>query len=168
MMLLKDNKSDTRVTLSQIHGGKSSKFVDQLLDLQILTTSREGARKWASQLRFLSLTGVIEDDEPPRKRCRVAGDSETPRVPVRRVPLTRRHEDNGTERYIAVSWRWNDPLNQSTAAYEYHIQRPGKSPHRSAVPDLCLDRAIAFAQAHGINLIWIDKECIYQEEEQDK
>jgi len=167
-MLLKDNRSDTRVTLSQIHGRNPSKFVNQLLDLQNLTTSREKARKWVSQLRFLSLTGMREDDEPARKRCRVAGDSETPHVPVRRVPLTRRHEDDGTEPYIAVSWRWNDPLNQSSAAYEYHIQRPGKSPHRSTVPDLCLDRATAFAQAHGINLIWIDKECIYQEEEQDK
>jgi hypothetical protein len=167
-MLLKDNKSDTRVTLSQIHGGNPSKLVNQLLDLQKLTASREKARKWVSQLRFLSLTGMREDNEPARKRCRVTGDSETPRVPVRRVPLTRRHEDNGREPYIAVSWRWEHPLNQSTADYEYHIQRPGKYPHRSTVPGLCLDRAIAFAQAHRINLIWIDKECIYQEEEQDR
>jgi hypothetical protein len=83
---------------------------------------------------------------------------------VRRVPLTRRHEDDGREPYIAVSWRWNDPSDQNTAAYEYYIQRPGKSPHRSTVPDLYLDRAIAFAQAHETGLIWIDKECIHQEE----
>ena len=36
--------------------------------------------------------------------------------------------------------------------------------NRSTVPDLYLDRAIAFAQAHETGLIWIDKECIYQEE----
>jgi hypothetical protein len=85
-MLLKDNKSDTRVTLSQIHGGKSPNFVKQLLGLQSHTTSREKAQKWVSQLRFLSLTGMVEDDETPRKRRRVTGDSEAPRVRVRRVP----------------------------------------------------------------------------------
>jgi hypothetical protein len=102
-MLLKDNKGDTRLTLSQIHHGKSSSLVNQLLDLQNHTISREQAQKWVSQLRFLSLSGMTEDDEPPRKRCRAIGDSQTPHVPVRRIPLTRRHEDNGIEPYIAPS-----------------------------------------------------------------
>jgi hypothetical protein len=72
-MLLKDSKSDTHVTLSRIHGGKSSNFVKQLLDLQSLTTSREKAQKWVSQLRFLSLTGMIEDDETQRNDVGLLG-----------------------------------------------------------------------------------------------
>jgi hypothetical protein len=169
-MALKENTSDTDVTLSQIHGGRFSNLVNQLIILQDHTISREPAEEWVARLRFLAIDDMDEDDGRARKRRRLSGGSETPHHPVRTIPLAERHEDDGTKPYIAVSWRWNyqKPLKENMGAYEYLIQRPGKFPHSSKVPNVCLDRAIRFAQTHKIRLIWIDKECIHQEDEKDQ
>ncbi|KAF3042032.1 hypothetical protein E8E11_008298 [Didymella keratinophila] len=40
--------------------------------------------------------------------------------------------------------------------------RPGKEPHKSKFPNHYIERAILYAQAKGINKLWVDIECIYQ------
>ena len=164
-MSLKENTSDTHLTFSQIYSGSSQTLVSRLVELQKHTISRRQAEEWVEQLRFLSIDDVGEHYRPSRKRRRLTEGADTCHVTVRTLPLTGRHEDEGRP-YIAVSWRWEyeKPQHQDPPAYEYRIKRPGKRPHPSEVPSVHLDRAIVFAQAHSIGLIWIDKECIYQEQ----
>ncbi|KAF2033145.1 hypothetical protein EK21DRAFT_109282 [Setomelanomma holmii] len=76
--------------------------------------------------------------------------------------------------YFAVSWKWSSrnecaPSGASIQeSFEYYIRRPGGSQHRSSFPDRYMDRVILLAQSFGINRIWVDRECIYQEEAHDK
>ena len=48
------------------------------------------------------------------------------------------------------------------------IRRPDKEPHKSKFPNQYIERAILFAQAKGINKLWVDIECIYQRPEDDE
>lgn len=168
-MSLEDIVRDSHLTLSQIHKGRSSSLVNQLIDLQNHMISRKQAEEWVSKLRFLSINDMAEHHEPVRKRPRLTEDSQTTHTTVRTLRLRDRHEDEGVE-YMAVSWRWNTGMtsNEDSGAYEYFIQRPGESRHPTDIPAICLDRAIAFAQAYKIDQIWIDMECIYQGNKEDK
>ncbi|KAL8747273.1 MAG: hypothetical protein Q9190_000817 [Brigantiaea leucoxantha] len=72
--------------------------------------------------------------------------------------------------YIAVSYCWDRKTAWSpggsnhafSISYSDHYTRP------SAAPQDVLSRSIAYAEAHGINAIWIDQECINQNDPLDK
>ncbi|KAK3176653.1 hypothetical protein OEA41_007976 [Lepraria neglecta] len=166
-------EDDTGRTLSDIYKSSTQMLVKQIVEIQRHTTSRNGSKVWAERLRFVDISGVItEDVNHSRKRRRTTRNDRdypfdnhsvrvlrlTDRLPVSRNP------------YVAISWRWNSdlPLGQGAAGHRYQIQRPKEQPHHSKVPDIYFDRAIRFAQARGIHLLWIDKECIYQENEEDQ
>ncbi|ETS87170.1 hypothetical protein PFICI_00998 [Pestalotiopsis fici W106-1] len=80
--------------------------------------------------------------------------------------------DDLSEPYIAISYRW--PENKSgVLPAKHHIlagtpRRPGEKFWRPVnAPIDVLRRAFAFARAHGIRKIWIDQECIDQEDEDE-
>ena len=165
---------DTGRTLSEIHDTSFSRLEKQLLEIQKYTLSRSKAEAWAERLRFLDISGVSsEDEEPRRKRRRVAGPDETRRLGnhhAKVIPLTRRLSTNGRSPYVAISWRWNgDELpGQDGPTSRYLIRGAKEQPHVSEVPDVYFDRAIRFARAKDIKFLWIDKECIYQKDEEDQ
>ncbi|KAK6062991.1 hypothetical protein SCUP515_12833 [Seiridium cupressi] len=67
--------------------------------------------------------------------------------------------------YVAVSWCWGksaDELGDDAYYMVGDIDRPSKT------PSIIMERAIAFAASKGLTFIWIDKECIDQEDRDDK
>ena len=165
-------EDDTDRTLSDIHES-SPMLVKQIMEIQRHIASREESEVWAERLRFVDISGVItEAGNHSRKRRRSTRNDEYhpfDNHSVRVLPLTDRLPVDRNP-YVAISWRWNSdlPLGQGAPRHRYWIQRPKEQPRPSKVPDICFDRAIRFAQAHGIHFIWIDKECIYQENEEDQ
>ena len=166
-------EDDTDRTLSEIHESSTQMLVKQIVEIQKHTTSRNGSKEWAERLRFVNISGVFtENVNHSRKRRRTTrndGDYPFDNHSVRVLPLTDRLPVSRNP-YVAISWRWSSdlPLGQSATGHRYQIQRPKEQPHHSKVPDIYFDRAIRFAQARGIRLLWIDKECIYQENEDDQ
>ncbi|KAL0953942.1 hypothetical protein HGRIS_005104 [Hohenbuehelia grisea] len=77
-----------------------------------------------------------------------------------------------TKPYIAVSYCWGSPAVRDAASLLIRI--PDKPPTdgysirtTSVRPDV-LHRSLAFAKAKGIERIWIDQECIHQNDDEDK
>ena len=169
-------EDDTLLTLSEIHNGDPSALIHQILDIQKHTTSREVSQSWAKNLRFLDISGVSIQDELSRKKryraTRIDGISQLNDNPKSSyiLPLTERLDIEEKILYMAISWRWDDQIHthKTTNTRKYQVQRPREQPCNSRVPDIYLDRAIRCAQAHEINLLWVDKECIYQENAEDQ
>lgn len=76
------------------------------------------------------------------------------------------------EPYIAISYRWSEKESVvSPAKHHILVQTPGRPGENfwrplNAPIDI-LQRSFAFARAHGVRKIWIDQECIEQEDEDD-
>lgn len=72
--------------------------------------------------------------------------------------------------FVAVSYCWKQPEQVRIKDREvqgYHIQtKTGIRPNRA--PTSVLDRAISYAESRRIKAIWIDQECIEQDDPTDK
>ncbi|KAI9764591.1 MAG: hypothetical protein M1840_008320 [Geoglossum simile] len=170
-------EDDTHLTLSEIHRGNPAALVEQMMGVQRAILDG-GAVAWDGRLRLLDISAVGGQGRGPdrrRYRSTLGGTSSYPSRmssyhsrtrpraswPPRRILPLRDHTDPP---YVAISWRWSN----NTPPSRYRVRRPREIPHRSAVPDLVFNRAISFAQANDISFLWIDKECIYQEDKKDK
>jgi hypothetical protein len=72
--------------------------------------------------------------------------------------------------YVAVSYCWQQPQNlpgDKTFRPEYTILDGNKKRESRAPPNI-IQRAIEFAIFKGYHLVWIDQECIDQDDVQDK
>ena len=172
-------KHDLDLTFGEIFNNDPKAFLDQLIDIQKHTANRRKAEKWADRLRLIDISEV------PRLENRVGattlsytGGSQF-KYPERRkeplvLPLLEKTDDDGEVQYIAVSWRWTTGKQPPQwgcdvrESYDYRIQRPGRKPHKSQFPDHFFDRVIMYAQSWSINRLWIDKESIYQEDDEDR
>lgn len=78
----------------------------------------------------------------------------------------------GDEEYVAVSYAWAH--EESTAAVQvpdyriWDLARPNEPPRTPKCPPTVFHRAIRYAQAKGILYVWIDQECIYQNDDADR
>jgi hypothetical protein len=82
----------------------------------------------------------------------------------RRTPLrlTSLGEVPACPHYLAVSYRW--PQDKPSEEECYEIVLPSNQRRKSNVPAWLLDRVIAYAASQGFKLIWIDQECVDQED----
>jgi Heterokaryon incompatibility protein (HET) len=172
---------DTDLILSKIHDGNPAALVEQMIEIQERAKLRRDADARKDGLRLLDISAVGGRGRGPnrgrhrstlsdasshsgRARSHLGGMRPHPGwPPMRTLPLRINERDD----YVAISWRWSDGMPE-TETRRYRVRRPKKAPHHSRVPGLLFDRAIRFAQTHGIGFLWIDKECIYQEDKRDK
>jgi hypothetical protein len=89
----------------------------------------------------------------------VASTRSSRRIPLR---LTSLGEMPGCPHYLAVSYRW--PQDKASEEELYEIVLPSSQRRKSNVPAWLLDRIIAYAASQGFKLIWIDQECVDQED----
>ena len=171
-------KNDLDLTFGEIFNNDPKAFLDQLIDIQTHTANRRKAEKWVDQLRLIDISGVPDiTDERGAKFFSYTGQSSLrfcrPTKPLV-LPLLEKTDDDGDIPYIAVSWRWtrgNQPPQwgyDARESYDYRIQRPGREPHKSQFPDHYFERVIMYAQNQGIDRLWIDKESVYQEDDEDR
>jgi hypothetical protein len=161
-------KNDLHKTFGQIFDNDITAFRNQLIDVQHHRANRKDAEKWVQQLRFLDISNVptLRSKSGAPRRSHLGLQYTGTVCPI---PITRRTDDDGKIPYVAVSWRWATQLgsvhNHRKPKYDYRIQRPDATHHKSEFHDVHLDRVIMFAQSRCIPNLWIDKECIYQREE---
>jgi len=92
--------------------------------------------------------------------------------PVKELRLTGDLELGDCSDYLAVSYCWSqdrsDSSSSSTTKPNYVIRKPDGTKRPSIAPKEILDRAIYIAANNGLRLIWIDQECIDQDDRMDK
>lgn len=91
---------------------------------------------------------------------------------VKELRLTSDLELGDCSDYLAVSYCWSqdrsDSSSSSTTKPNYVISKPDGTKRPSIAPKEILDRAIYIAANNGLRLIWIDQECIDQDNRMDK
>lgn len=82
------------------------------------------------------------------------------------------NEQEAREPFIAVSYRWSPANTGSKASCKILAPEAGRLLRKEVRPirapvDILL-RAFSFAKANGIRKVWIDQECIHQNDAEDK
>lgn len=147
---------------------------EQICEFQTRTITRDEARIQAGHLRFITFDGEnqpgqyeLEENYPLKMHCRHCvgvphfpsnWDSSRNKI----VRLTSAGELEDCVHYLAVSYRWADLADDDKPpAYKVRTEW-GERPN--IAPNTILNRAICCAAGHGIRLIWIDQECIGQDD----
>ncbi|KAI2619382.1 hypothetical protein GGS26DRAFT_330424 [Hypomontagnella submonticulosa] len=162
---------DTSLPLGQIRDRISSSIISSVLDIQKYAVTREN---WLRSLECLYWAG--DNEEPSGKRRRVengsvaTGSSEL----LRRRYLDPVWDDEGGRDYVAVSYTWEPSKEEEEAGYEttgrYLVEprKTGKSALPSEVRDVVWDRVLNYADHVGCENIWIDRECVNQDNKAEK
>jgi hypothetical protein len=177
-------KDDLHRTFGEIFNHDITAFQNQLVEVQHYRSDREEPLQWFRRLRFLDISGVPDLVQLGKERNvwsmrydKDGGAVDTAnKRPVLIIPIVEEEADAdlGSQAYLAVSWKWTGHNEQPAfgcdqrESYEYHIQRPEEPSRMSSFPDGYMDRVIQVAQIHSLTRIWIDRECIYQREGDDK
>jgi Heterokaryon incompatibility protein (HET) len=126
-------------------------MADAMLEIQLhAARTREVSLEWASRLRFL----------------RVPGLGESPDI----LPLVAPREHADQIQYLAVSYCWpskeyQEDLGEDQTEFKIETSN-GLRPSRASAQTL--RRAISFAKSQRLSYIWIDQECIEQDNPEDK
>lgn len=142
----------------------------QMIDIAKYGSTRSRAKDWVRNMRVLVLEDPVlplETEESDKNLLinKITGNN------AKYLKLQSRQTLTKPSAYVAVSYCWNrnyvdwftDRDNPSVQiVLEDSSIKPSNTP-----PDV-LHRAIAFASVHSLNAIWIDQECIIQEDDQDK
>jgi hypothetical protein len=161
-------KNDLHKTFGQIFDNDIDAFRDELIRVQAHQVNRKDAEEWVKHLRFLDISKVPDLQSEAARQRRPAhhrqGQLADAQQPCH-IPVTERKHDDDKIPYVAVSWKWATKFTWDKGRrplFHYMIKRPGAQPHKSDFPDEHMERVIMFAQSRDITKIWIDKECIYQ------
>ncbi|KAI1142683.1 hypothetical protein F5Y05DRAFT_365706 [Hypoxylon sp. FL0543] len=165
---------DTSLPLSQIRDRHNSSIISSVLDLKRHAITRD------SSLKSLGCLYLADDNEGPiEKRRRVSNGS----VAAGSSELLKRRYLNPvsgleSERdYIAVSYTWEpskqeeeEGKDEEEASGRFLIEshRTGKPPLPSDVRDGVWRRVLNYADHVDCENIWIDRECIDQDNDAEK
>jgi hypothetical protein len=151
-------QTDTGCSLGEIRSPHQGLLVPQLLEIQNYRTGVEKSIEWARNLQCLHLVSS------GRKRRRAQG-GEYITDPAKLLQRTRVSRNQSNSSDVAVSYPWEPSEWEDPAASGYSIHSAeGKGNIPSEVRDVVLDRVTAYARHHGVSSIWIDKECINQDD----
>ncbi|KAI1409746.1 hypothetical protein F5Y13DRAFT_169379 [Hypoxylon sp. FL1857] len=165
---------DTSLSLSQIRDRNNSSIISSVLDIRRHAITREN---WLKSLECLYLAD--HNEGPTEKRRRVSNGSV---AAGSSVLLKRRYLDpvsgpDSERDYIAVSYTWEPSKEEEEAgeageeaAGRFFIEprRTGESALPSDVRDVVWRRVLNYADHVDCENIWIDRECIDQEDEAEK
>ncbi|KAI1813375.1 hypothetical protein GGS20DRAFT_480907 [Poronia punctata] len=168
---------DTASALSHIRDTsvKGRSIASAVLDIQRHAVTRTN---WIKSLECLYLA-PDRDDEPSGKRRRlVNGDSVSssysPEL-LRRIYLDPVSDPERGREYIAVSYTWGlsdeeheEDSCQSLGRYFVESRTTGAAAQPSQVRDIVWQRALNYANLVKCDTIWIDRECVDQENVREK
>jgi hypothetical protein len=168
-------KNDIYKTFGDIYDDNPARLTHDIIEIAKHTVSQESMQAWANNLRFLtagppshssnSLTGEASNAIPCA--CENWPAFEAGRE-YKNLHLTAYGQLKTCPHYVAVSYCWqhaNNPSEVKDGPYPVSTTRavrPGRAP-RDVVK-----RAISFAASRGVRFVWIDQECIEQDDREDK
>ncbi|KAI1779479.1 hypothetical protein F4818DRAFT_141714 [Hypoxylon cercidicola] len=162
---------DTSLPLRQIRDKNSASIVESVLDIQKHAVTREN---WLKSLECLYL--AQDNEEPSVKRRRVSGGS----VAAGSSELLRRRyldpvsDPEAGRDYVAVSYTWQasdqeeEAEEEAVGRYLIESRRTGEPPMASDVRDRVWNRVLNYADHVRCHNIWIDRECVDQEDEAEQ
>lgn len=147
---------DTAKTFYDIHGSVDA-LKASVYEIENLALNR--AKRVGSDIPLRFLTPLKLQPKSPGNV-----------VHLRLTPL---HEHTSASQFVAVSYTWQQPKNLEAKfknlmpTYSIHTTAPTARPPRC--PTQVLHRALLFAQEKikGVPLLWIDQECIDQDDPAD-
>ena len=179
-------KLDADEVFSDLYQDESI-FRAHLLALQDCINDRKSYHHWAHRLRFIApvkenqaANTVVTPSNKPEGGAKIIEDDATSSessaedCQCSAWPSFRGHVGDQTlqitpaaccpdcTHYVAVSWCWKT----TGSAFEHHMV--GEVNRQSKTPAVVMSRAIKFAANKSQRFIWIDKECIDQEDRNDK
>ncbi|KAI9859243.1 MAG: hypothetical protein M1813_007017 [Trichoglossum hirsutum] len=175
-------KRDLKESFEVICGG-SANMKQHIHEIRQHLTSRDKAQQWARRLRFITMDADLiaseADNGSPSDNDEVDGYSSTScscerkryfmlqrdGAMPKRLYLSEPGEICDCEHYVAISYRWP---GRDVKLEEAYAVRTSNGDRKNRAPKTILDRAIRFAMEVGLKLIWIDQECIEQDDRLDK
>jgi hypothetical protein len=143
-------QNDTGRTFAEIYGSAEA-----------LLAAIEEIERVALKERF--------DDAPLRMRLLTPyGDNSS----TNEFAITPIESFQGNESYIAVSYAWaHEQSSDGLQIPNYLIRdlsKPDEPPRPPRCPPTVFHRAMRYAKAKGYSYVWIDQECIYQYNDEDR
>ncbi|KAH8164796.1 hypothetical protein CIB48_g3442 [Xylaria polymorpha] len=168
---------DTAEPLGQIRDRNTTygSIVSAVLDIQKHAITRSN---WIKSLECL-YQATDRDEEPTGKRQRLANgesvsSSYTPEL-LRRTYLDPVSDPERGREYVAVSYTWDfseDEEEQescrSFGGYCIESRKTGQPARPSSVRDVVFERALHYAEHVKCDTIWIDQECVDQDDANEK
>ncbi|KAI0974564.1 heterokaryon incompatibility protein-domain-containing protein [Xylaria arbuscula] len=171
---------DTAEPLGQIRDshaalGNGDNIVSAMLDIQRHAITRNN---WIKSLECLYLA-TDRDGEPTGKRQRLANGQSaasfyTPEL-LRRTYLDPVSDPERGREYVAVSYTWEfsdeeeeQESCRSFGGYFVESRKTGELAQPSNVRDVVWERVLRYAQHVKCETIWIDRECVDQENTKEK
>ncbi|KAF2724633.1 hypothetical protein K431DRAFT_309775 [Polychaeton citri CBS 116435] len=146
---------DTDKELGAIVGSLDS-LIEKTLEIQECVVVRANFSHWAKHLRFIEVPGVSSTE--PEDIC----------IRTRTLNLTSKDDHPAETNYLAVSYCWNSfESSDGTQSCSSYTIRTASGVRTSRVPTSILERSISCAIRRGIRLVWIDQECIDQDDPLD-
>jgi len=140
-------------------------FKERILDAAQHQISRAQTQHWASHLRFLS----SDNSDQAGGLCNVCNAWPSFQPGDRVLRLTQPHEAGSCRHYIAVSYCWEHHLEECSSSKDSYLIKTVSGDRPNKAPTNIISRAISFAlDTAPMNLIWIDQECIDQNDRLDK
>jgi hypothetical protein len=173
---------DTSDSLAEIRARIRSPIAERLAEISHLRTTKTFS--FVRSLKCLSLDNADQAYRQPKsKRRRVAADlgkhkgqeahesaRDTPENDNGKPKLYERTIDISFRDYVAVSYTWSpsDGENAESGGYERITDDDPPQEIPCSVRDTVLGRVWSFANYVGCSSIWIDKECIDQQDKAKK
>ena len=151
----------------------------QVVDISKHSFRRSRIRDTIDRMRFVEIIQVANDHgtlqstsslfEKPKSlssqpMCHILGSDQM------QLRICHRSALRDASAYVAVSYCWNRDLDPASTKEgpSIDILLEDLSIRQSATPPDVMHRSITYAKAHGINAVWIDQECIDQNDPVDK
>jgi ankyrin repeat protein len=148
-----DMKNDADEGLGNVADGRLLEHIERAQ--QIMFHESE-IQHWAQNLRFVVLAVDSDDSDYDLELIESsAGDEETENEP-----------------YVAVSYCWGRKANEEGTPLRIQVpsknQNGAKEARDVRASSNILRRSLAFAATKGIKKVWIDQECVHQDDEEDR
>ncbi|KAI1427001.1 heterokaryon incompatibility protein-domain-containing protein [Xylaria sp. FL1777] len=87
---------------------------------------------------------------------------------IRRVYSLESEKTRSCGHYVAVSYCWSGESDNRSQGQPYQIIEEDGKERDARAPNALIDRIVNFARENGFRMIWIDQECIEQNQPKEK
>ncbi|BDD58962.1 hypothetical protein MAP00_004197 [Monascus purpureus] len=135
--------------------GSFDGFIEPMLEIQENIMLRADFSQWADSLRFIEVPRINTPELDDFCRTKL-------------LNLTNKGEFPGEKNYLAVSYCWDSfEVSDGTRACSPYKIRTDRGIRPIRAPSSVLERSVSCAITRGVRFVWIDQECIDQDDSND-